>query len=74
MHTDEFLIFSRFLRQFDDEVMGHESRPLSGDEQQSLRLLAAGSLEDTERDEWIRFICDNRQALDFFADALMVDA
>jgi hypothetical protein len=68
--ADQFRAVFGFLERFDTEVSGRSAELLGAEMEAKIRDLAAGTLDDNEREQLLEEISRNRAGLELLASCL----
>ena len=67
---DQFRALFRLLDRFDGDVSGRSAESLDTEMEAKIRSLAAGTLDDNERDQVLQALSSNRAGLELLAACL----
>ena len=67
---DQFRTLVGFLERFESDVSGRSAESLDAEMQAKIRDLAAGTLDDNEREQVLLALSGNRAALELLASCL----
>ena len=67
---DQFRALFGFLGRFESEVSGRSAESLDADMEAKIRGLAAGTLDDNEREQVLEELSSNRAGLELLASCL----
>jgi hypothetical protein len=67
---DQFRALFGFLERFDSDVSGRSAESLDAEMEAKIRGLAAGTLDDNEREEVLQALSSNRAGLELLASCL----
>ena len=67
---DQIRVMLGFLHRFEEEVSGRSAETLDPDMAAQIRELAAGTLDDKQRDQVIEEVARNRAGLELLATCL----
>ena len=67
---DQFRALVGFLERFESDVSGRSAESLDAEMEAKIRGLAAGTLDDNEREEVLQAVSSNRAGLELLAACL----
>jgi len=67
---DQFRALFRLLERFESDVSGRSAELLDTEMEAKIRSLAAGTLDDNERDQVLQALSSNRAGLELLASCL----
>jgi hypothetical protein len=67
---DEFRALFGLMERFENDVSGRSANSLDAEMEAKIRGLAAGTLDDSERDEVLQALSRNRAGLELLASCL----
>ena len=67
---DQFRALFGFLERFESDVSGRSAESLDAEMEAKIRGLAAGTLDDNEREEVLQALSSNRAGLELLASCL----
>ena len=67
---DQFRALVGFLERFESDVSGRSAESLDAEMEAKIRGLAAGTLDDNEREEVLQVVSSNRAGMELLASCL----